>query len=59
MAPLLDVGDIAIIKKYKEFFNKKTYLLKIKGGHYLVAFIQTAHFYCENDIFQLRSVRGP
>jgi SOS-response transcriptional repressor LexA len=32
MAPLLDVGDIAIIKKYKEFFNKKTYLLKIKGG---------------------------
>lgn len=32
MAPLLDVGDIAIIKKYKEFLNKKTYLLKIKGG---------------------------
>lgn len=32
MAPLLDVGDIAIIKKYKEFSNKKTYLLKIKGG---------------------------
>lgn len=23
MAPLLDVGDIAIIKKYKEFLNKK------------------------------------
>lgn len=32
MAPLLDVGDIAIIKKYKEFLNKKTYLLKIKCG---------------------------
>lgn len=32
MAPLLDVGDIAIIKKYNEFFNGKTYLLKIKGG---------------------------
>lgn len=32
MAPLLDVGDIAIIKKYTEFSNKKTYLLKIKGG---------------------------
>lgn len=32
MAPLLDVGDIAIIKKYENFFNKKTYLLKIKGG---------------------------
>lgn len=32
MAPLLDVGDIAIIKKYDEFFNGKTYLLKIKGG---------------------------
>ena len=32
MAPLLDVGDIAIIKKYKEFINGKTYLLKIKGG---------------------------
>lgn len=32
MAPLLDVGDIAIIKKYENFSNKKTYLLKIKGG---------------------------
>lgn len=32
MAPLLDVGDIAIIKKYKEFSNRKTYLLKIKNG---------------------------
>lgn len=32
MAPLLDVGDIAIIKKYKKFFNGKTYLLKLKGG---------------------------
>ena len=32
MAPLLDVGDIAIIKKYKELLNGKTYLLKIKGG---------------------------
>ncbi len=32
MAPLLDVGDIAIIKKYTEFSNKKTYLLKIKNG---------------------------
>ena len=30
MAPLLDIGDIAIIKKYKEFINGKTYLLKIK-----------------------------
>lgn len=32
MAPLLDVGDIAIIKKYKKFENGKTYLLKIKSG---------------------------
>lgn len=32
MAPLLDIGDIAIIKKYCEFNNRKTYLLKIKGG---------------------------
>jgi SOS-response transcriptional repressor LexA len=32
MAPLLDVGDIAIIKKYTEFSNGKTYLLKIKNG---------------------------
>lgn len=32
MAPLLDVGDIAIIKKYTKFLNGKTYLLKIKGG---------------------------
>ena len=32
MAPLLDVGDIAIIKKYKKFLNGKTYLLKLKGG---------------------------
>lgn len=32
MAPLLDVGDIAIVKKYKEFSNGKTYLLKIKNG---------------------------
>ena len=32
MAPLLDVGDIAIIKKYKEFSNRKTYLLKIKNS---------------------------
>lgn len=32
MAPLLDVGDIAVIKKYNEFSNGKTYLLKIKGG---------------------------
>ena len=32
MAPLLDIGDIAIIKKYKEFINGKTYLLKIKDG---------------------------
>lgn len=32
MAPLLDVGDIAIIKKYTEFLNGKTYLLKIKNG---------------------------
>ena len=32
MAPLLDVGDIAIIRKYKSFVNKKTYLLKIRNG---------------------------
>lgn len=32
MAPLLDVGDIAIIKKYTEFLNGKTYLLKIKSN---------------------------
>lgn len=32
MAPLLDIGDIAIIKKYTEFINRKTYLLKIKNG---------------------------
>ena len=36
MAPLLDVGDIAIIKKYKEFNNKKTYLLKIKGSNPII-----------------------
>lgn len=32
MAPLLDIGDIAVIKKYTAFLNGKTYLLKIKGG---------------------------
>lgn len=36
MAPLLDVGDIAIIKKYTEFSNGKTYLLKIKGGNPII-----------------------
>lgn len=36
MAPLLDVGDIAIIKKYKEFTNRKTYLLKIKNGNPII-----------------------
>lgn len=36
MAPLLDVGDIAIIKKYEKFSNKKTYLLKIKGGNPII-----------------------
>ena len=36
MAPLLDVGDIAIIKKHKEFSNKKTYLLKIKNGNPII-----------------------
>ena len=36
MAPLLDVGDIAIIKKYKEFNNKKTYLLKIKNSNPII-----------------------
>ena len=36
MAPLLDVGDIAIIKKYKEFSNRKTYLLKIKNGNPII-----------------------
>lgn len=44
MAPLLDIGDIAIIKKYKEFLNKKTYLLKIKGGFPIIRkIIQTAN----------------
>ena len=44
MAPLLDIGDIAIIKKYKEFLNKKTYLLKIKGGFPIIrTIIQTAN----------------
>lgn len=32
MAPLLDVGDIAIIRKFDKFINMKTYLLKIKQG---------------------------
>ena len=36
MAPLLDVGDIAIIKKYTEFSNGKTYLLKIKNGNPII-----------------------
>ena len=36
MAPLLDVGDIAIIKKYKEFTNRKTYLLKIRNGNPII-----------------------
>ena len=36
MAPLLDVGDIAIIRKYKEFINNKTYLLKIKNGNPII-----------------------
>jgi hypothetical protein len=36
MAPLLDVGDIAIIKKYDTFSNKKTYLLKIRGGNPII-----------------------
>lgn len=36
MAPLLDVGDIAIIKKYKEFTNRKTYLLKIKNSNPII-----------------------
>lgn len=44
MAPLLDIGDIAIIKKYKEFLNKKTYLLKIKGGFPIIRkIIQTTN----------------
>ncbi len=36
MAPLLDVGDIAIIKKFKTFLNFKTYLLKIKNGNPII-----------------------
>ena len=36
MAPLLDVGDIAIIQKYKKFVNNKTYLLKIKNGNPII-----------------------
>lgn len=36
MAPLLDVGDIAIIKKYDGFVNMKTYLLKIKNGNPII-----------------------
>lgn len=36
MAPLLDIGDIAIIKKYKEFTNRKTYLLKIKNSNPII-----------------------
>lgn len=36
MAPLLDVGDIAIIKKYTAFSNGKTYLLKIKNGNPII-----------------------
>lgn len=32
MAPLLDIGDLAVIKKFNKFENMKTYLLKIKGG---------------------------
>ncbi len=36
MAPLLDVGDIAIIKKYTKFSNGKTYLLKIKNGNPII-----------------------
>ena len=36
MAPLLDVGDIAIIKKFTTFTNSKTYLLKIKNGNPII-----------------------
>ncbi len=36
MAPLLDIGDIAIIKKYTEFSNNKTYLLKINNGNPII-----------------------
>lgn len=36
MAPLLDVGDIAIIKKFDKFINMKTYLLKIKQGNPII-----------------------
>lgn len=36
MAPLLDVGDIAIIKKFNKFINMKTYLLKIKQGNPII-----------------------
>lgn len=36
MAPILDVGDIAIIKKFTTFINAKTYLLKIKNGSSII-----------------------
>jgi len=36
MAPLLDIGDIAIIKKFTTFTNSKTYLLKIKNGNPII-----------------------
>ena len=36
MAPLLDVGDIAIIRKFDKFINMKTYLLKIKQGNPII-----------------------
>ena len=36
MAPLLDVGDIAIIKKCDKFINMKTHLLKIKNGNPII-----------------------
>lgn len=36
MAPLLDVGDIAIIKRSNDFINMKTYLLKIKQGNPII-----------------------
>lgn len=36
MAPLLDIGDIAIIRKFDKFINMKTYLLKIKQGNPII-----------------------
>ena len=36
MAPLLDIGDLAIIRKSAKFTNMKTYLLRIKKGNPII-----------------------